>query len=1171
MEEDVIERISKLQASSIVPALDGILQQIQLDLNVPVITDKVIRPKSDRSDSLVASLILLVDRGCSESSEIEQKCILKISRSLGRWPWLLDFVFKFAQKGSGIQLSEFPQVTTCMMHAINAQESIHASNLYYLVLKVMAQMRERKDAVVLLKTIGMFAVSKIEEWLSGNEWQSAVLSKSNLKVPIYMPFLIQIACAFVEDEKIWGLHGGDIEIVKESKVTVGRVLSFFALALTNPVCLVSILQNKEDTLRGPGVVIKDNGVDESKGAYDALAVSTRLQSVLCLTDIVLKKYVTRRESYLHFDEIIRDEGDEKAVFSSLLAVRWKVSGMQLVVGLPSDFQTFQIPWNCKEALQILPLLIKDKRKDYVLSVSPLQALQALEVVRISRRKDEKMDMQESSSLLKYCRMLLDISLKGTLDRLKNGGRSLIDADAMNNFFSEVADLTTEIMADPVFTRIHYEHDQQNQDMGEQLNQEPNRPSYDSVQDPQVGELLALVSAKNEISHGAALGNDRDASGPPTKRKRIVPEKVKSNMGGVKSNISFLPTETHNDQKDSLSSVFSHKGRVIMPATFNMDSKTREALWAAYIEDKDRLVEMLGDSNYREWHDESQRPKNIKSRGLESAFDAVFGRCTAPEDFVEVVNGKIIDTESQSLIQYPNAPWLSVLSGILMLIVRMLRLLQGDDLNHFLNSLILKEEQNSIIKRALQATVPSYSRNMWSACCRTVERNPAAGVLLYLVPQIQEIFITYQFHTISILPAASLELVKLLSHQIEDRGSSTGKLKQAHPLSIASNIIMSCMTCPPLSGSSISPRAAAMIPDICIWGLDYQESIYYLSCCTWMVWQSLKKNRTKPSWLTSDIYNICQHPLLTAKLASKLQFLTHSLGRISSLLVENQELTVTDEDVLHMCSSLIGVMSLDIHESVKTDQGAETDENLGAIIRETNIHLNILSTLSAICNAFMEIATRFISAVGSKQGQVDLPNVAAFGTRIVWGLEVTHVCQTYLCILQIHDSGRNSIIIPERVLDPIRNLLIETEASLQHALQAIQGQQEIQADAYKAAIAGMESAPELFEHPSFSQDQHKSDKQAAGTHREENMKNEKPLTAYQKQKRLQRIKNPFVRAIVHEAGRGKNSNVDDDLSDLEDFIVADPDKDYGDFIKTHFPMPSDDEDPESETEDSAEIS
>lgn len=524
-----------------------------------------------------------------------QKCIMKISRSLDQKPWLLDFVFKFAQNGSSIQLSEFPKVAMCIMHAISAQQSIHASNYYYLVLKMMNQMRERKEANVLCKTIGMFAVGKIEEWLSGNEWQcqSAVLSKSNLKVPIYMPFLIQIACAFVEDGILWGLDdGGDNKVAREAQGTVGRVLSFFALALTDPVCLVSILQNEDDALRGSGAMTNSK-VDDNKGAYDALAVSTRLQSVLCLIDIVLKKYVTGREFYPSFDQMISNKKDSKDVFSSLLAVRWKVSGMQLVVGLPSDFRTFQIEWHCKEALQIIPLLMQQKEKCNVLSVSPLQALQALEVLRIAPRQDEKLDLQESMGLLKYCRLLLDISLKGALDRLKNGGRSLIDTEALDNFFSAVADLTTEIMADPVFTRIHYEHDQQNQDMGQQLNPEQNKPSHDSIHDPQVGELLALVSAKNERSDGAALRHDRDETGPPTKRKRIVPEKVSPKMGDMQSGGSRLPTETDTNPDDSMVSVFSHKGRVIMPATFNMDSKTREALWAAYIKDKDRLVEMLG--------------------------------------------------------------------------------------------------------------------------------------------------------------------------------------------------------------------------------------------------------------------------------------------------------------------------------------------------------------------------------------------------------------------------------------------------------------------------------------------------------------------------------------------------------------------------------------------------
>ena len=293
--------------------------------------------------------------------------------------------------------------------------------------------------------------------------------------------------------------------------------------------------------------------------------------------------------------ISKEVENPETVFSGLLAVRWKVSGMQLVVGLPSDFRTFQIAWSSAEALQILPLLVKHENKDYRLSVSPLQALQALEVVRIAPKKEEKMVLQETTaSLLKYCRVLLDISLKGALDRLKDGGRTLIDTDAMSNFFSIVADLTTEIMADPVFTKIHYEHDQQNQDMDQQFNAEQIKPSVDSIYDPQVGELLALVSAKNDSPHiGKPGGAGRDASGPPTKKKRIVPEKIKSEMGDVKNSSLLSPIETNIEQEESLVSAFSHKGRVIMPATFNMDSKTREALWTAYIEDKDRLVEMLG--------------------------------------------------------------------------------------------------------------------------------------------------------------------------------------------------------------------------------------------------------------------------------------------------------------------------------------------------------------------------------------------------------------------------------------------------------------------------------------------------------------------------------------------------------------------------------------------------
>jgi hypothetical protein len=100
----------------------------------------------------------------------------------------------------------------------------------------------------------------------------------------------------------------------------------------------------------------------------------------------------------------------------------------------------------------------------------------------------------------------------------------------------------------------------------------------SEHDQDVDELLAMISAKDSARSDA----------PQEKRpKKIQPERIDSKPSSSEG-IGTIKVE----EKPHVSS-YHHKGRVIMPATYNLDSETREILWQAYIDDKDKLVEMLG--------------------------------------------------------------------------------------------------------------------------------------------------------------------------------------------------------------------------------------------------------------------------------------------------------------------------------------------------------------------------------------------------------------------------------------------------------------------------------------------------------------------------------------------------------------------------------------------------
>ncbi|KAL4458540.1 hypothetical protein ABPG75_013405 [Micractinium tetrahymenae] len=68
-------------------------------------------------------------------------------------------------------------------------------------------------------------------------------------------------------------------------------------------------------------------------------------------------------------------------------------------------------------------------------------------------------------------------------------------------------------------------------------------------------------------------------------------------------------------------------RVIISKTDGMTDEEQEALWEAYIADKEFLLEMLGDSEYQQWYDEAAHPLCKQQRrpgGLEAAWAAVLG-------------------------------------------------------------------------------------------------------------------------------------------------------------------------------------------------------------------------------------------------------------------------------------------------------------------------------------------------------------------------------------------------------------------------------------------------------------------------------------------------------------------------------------------------------------------
>lgn len=141
-------------------------------------------------------------------------------------------------------------------------------------------------------------------------------------------------------------------------------------------------------------------------------------------------------------------------------------------------------------------------------------------------------------------------------------------------------------------------------------------------------------------------------------------------------------------------------------------------------------------------------------------------------------------------------------------------------------------------------------------------------------------------------------------------------------------------------------------------------------------------------------------------------------------------------------------------------------------------------------------------------------------------------------------------------------------------------------AYLAVVQGLESAPVLSVPQECPKGDGNADKEgtnaAAGNDNNNNNNSESDeggsehdlpgkRSAYQRRKRLHDIQNPYLRVIVAESRRAAGDAADGDISDLEDFIVTNPERDYAEFVTDHFPMAPDSDADEEESEDEDEDS
>ncbi|KAL4859302.1 Microsomal glutathione S-transferase 3 [Chlorella vulgaris] len=191
-------------------------------------------------------------------------------------------------------------------------------------------------------------------------------------------------------------------------------------------------------------------------------------------------------------------------------------------------------------------------------------------------------------------------------------------------------------------------------------------------------------------------------------------------------------------------------RVVISKAANMTEEEQDEVWAAYIADKEFLVEMLGDADYQQWYDEGAHPlrrQQHRAGGLEAAWAAVLGGPAA---------GSLVQQQlPRSLLQASGQmPWDAAAAACLRLLRLLLRSLgsggadpvavaAGADASAA-PALLCSAQQSSVLLRAFAAPLRrqgalaaanallGITGSMHiSTAVKAAQAAPAGGVLLLL--------------------------------------------------------------------------------------------------------------------------------------------------------------------------------------------------------------------------------------------------------------------------------------------------------------------------------------------------------------------------------------------------------------------------------------------------------
>ena len=892
--------------------------------------------------------------------------------------------------------------------------------------------------------------------------------------------------------------------------------------------------------------------------------STSVETVIALCEVTMQVVLGQslESSGSQKGTEMRIEDAQKTL-AGLLTVRWELEWVARALGVCKEFRS-HFSWDALIRNQMLRVLLEDRDQstdmadEFGLAVglrcTPPQTLVALELLRASKASRDACDVEYASYVGKFVRAGMQGLYKP---------KEVMSAERNQEF----ANLGQRIQV-LISRNLHLDR-MMSKRSGECV--KVDEGNTEDARDEAVDELLSLIGVGGQPSEAANTSNGSRT--PRSSRRKVHPERI----GDVN-----VKEEMNNDEEigenggkmdmastsRSMSTSIHHNGRVIMPPTFNLDSEAREQLWKEYLKDKDKLVEMLGDSNYRKWHDESRRPELRRRSGVDKAFDAVFGAGTAINDAESLItdeSGALVEnSEKKALDLCCTVPWDALLVGALAVATDMVRRLGSDPTDHarVLSAVVDAYEVDHYVQEALDA-LPEEGRVAMESCAGQFTASAGLGGLICISGTLKKILLHTTRHTRSELLGQYLELMQVAESRCFHDISTRRKLRR--PALLASTNLRACMSFPPLMGNSVNSKSAKLIPELCALARD-TESIVYTSACCWTVWHSLKSKRVPADWIPDGV-DLSTHPLCAAGVQQRCHFISSSLRLVSSMV---QEIDETDaaggedldgsppEDIiaaLVSSSSLCATVAVDLRKGLTLyrSRTKNTKSAFQVVCEQTQVHLTVFSVASALCEIYCGLADDWDDFISStNQGSTastdighesSIPHAGA----VVFGCDFTEAMQTYLSVLSEDKGSVLCSAISPAVLDSIFAAISETKTRLHHVLQLIQDMDR-KSDVYKLSAQQIKSAPAIVVMDTITHYSAPKEKVNGDTNGVENQAEKK------KRKTIKDVENPYLRAALMEEGPDSDDDflLDDDLSDLEDFIVTNPDVDYVEFLHDHFP-------------------